>query len=136
MLLRVICTPLPVSNPYIGVYVVKKTYPAFNGDKTKHCYHNKGMHAERSALLKWIRGRRNNRGNVDLLVIRTNKDGTLRDSKPCHHCLKFMMYVSRYGLYVNEIHYSTGDGVIVRKTLRDLWNENQHHVSSGFRHRN
>lgn len=72
----------------------------------KKCGHVRSTHAEMSVLLK-IRDNK----PFDLLVIRTNKDGSrLLISKPCHSCSR---YIHKTNFSINRIFYSNGKGGIV-----------------------
>jgi len=64
--------------------------------------------------------------NLDIYVIRVDKNGNLKDSKPCNDCLKYLKRVRmfRYCFYSND------EGEIVRSRLNELTNE---HKSRGHR---
>lgn len=58
------------------------------------------VHAEVDAILK---ARRNLKG-ASILVVRINKAGELRNSKPCAHCMLYLKHVG-----IKKVYYSTND---------------------------
>lgn len=56
--------------------------------------------------------------NLDIYIIRVDKNGNLKDSKPCNHCLK---YLKRAKLF-RYCYYSNHQGEIVRSRITDLLN--------------
>lgn len=71
--------------------------------------------------------------STTLIVIRINKQGILKMSKPCFHCIKFMNKVTKKYNFNIKIYYSTDDGKIVFSSLYDLTNNSNNYVSSGFK---
>ena len=61
------------------------------------------IHAEVAAIIK---ARRTLKG-YDILVVRINNGGELRNARPCEYCLGYLDYVG-----INNIYYSTNLGII------------------------
>jgi cytidine deaminase len=55
--------------------------------------------------------------SISILVIRINKEGKLKESKPCYHCLKAMR---NSGLNIKYVYYSTSNGNIVKETFSKM----------------
>ena len=68
---------------------------------------------------------------IDIVVIRIGRDKKMKCSKPCHHCLKFLVNLPYYT--IRNIYYSDGEGDIIKKRLVDLWREDKHHISKNFK---
>ncbi len=62
-----------------------------------------------------------NRTKMSLIVIRINKLGELKNSKPCQDCLK---YIRRYP-QVQKIYYSDDNGSIMMEKVKDIDNNHQ-----------
>lgn len=59
---------------------------------------------------------------LELLVIRTDRLGNLKNSKPCNHCLQILMLFG-----VKTVYYSTDEGDIVKEIVKNVKHE---HYSS------
>lgn len=99
------------------------------------CY---GLHAEMAAIKKLpplrLRGKKQ---IINLIVIRINKNGLLKNSAPCFMCIKHMEWINRNTSYkINNVYYSYDDGVIVVKRLNELIDSSVKHVSRRFNKRN
>jgi deoxycytidylate deaminase len=90
----------------------------YNGNCT--CY---STHAEMDVIHKALK---NNieLNNCTIAVIRFGRDGLLKNSRPCNHCLDTMKFHR-----IKKIMYSTDDGTI--KTERPEYMEHMH-ISSGW----
>jgi deoxycytidylate deaminase len=93
---------------------------SYNGRCT--CY---STHAEMDVIYKALR----NNLDIDLstctiAVVRFGRDGSLKNSRPCNHCLNSMI---KYR--IKKIMYSTDDGTI--KSEKPQFME-QLHISSGW----
>ena len=93
---------------------------SYNGRCT--CY---STHAEMDVIYKALR----NNLDIDLstctiAVVRFGRDGSLKNSRPCNHCLNSMI---KYR--IKKIMYSTDDGTI--KSEKPEFME-QTHISSGW----
>ena len=102
--------------------------------RTGCCY---GSHAEMAALRKLppirFRGRRQ---IINLVVIRIDKQGMLKNSAPCFMCIKHMEWINNHTSYkINNVYYSNGDGIIIVKKLDDLIESTDKHVSRRFKNR-
>jgi hypothetical protein len=105
-----------------GVSVNKFIFPTtlINGKK----FYNT-RHAEVSIFEKLkMCDKKKISGLVDILVIRVNKNGDLKNSRPCNKCIKTMKSI------VRKVFYSTDFGNIVSENLDDM---KLIHVSSADR---
>lgn len=95
------------------------------------CYNE---HAEINALTKLIRTKISNRKliTIDLLVIRTDKNLLLKNSKPCQKCIDYMMQLPKYGYRMRYVYYSNNEGNIIKTNFTNLYHNNNH-VSRRFR---
>ena len=119
---------------YSGIY--KNGKPLFVGSNTlRNTYNGECMcystHAEMDVLHKVLKGYTQqpfkdviNLKNHVIAVIRFGKDGSLRNSRPCTHCLNTMV---KYN--IKKIIYSTEHGEIVTEKPMCM---KQTHVSSGW----
>lgn len=57
---------------------------------------------------------------LKIIVIRTDKFGNLRDSKPCNHCLENMKLFG-----IRTVYYSTNEGNVEKYKTEDI--ESDHH---------
>jgi hypothetical protein len=88
-----------------------------------------GIHAEYDAIRKLLPLRRNKRlVNVDILVIRVSGKNKLQSSKPCVNCIQSMKILpAKLGYRIQNVHYSTNDGSIIKTNLNNLDNEDKHY---------
>lgn len=70
--------------------------------------------------------------NVDLVVIRTDKDRKLYESEPCYHCTKELIKIKLFR--INKIYYSTKEGNIVCMNYNKWLKVCNRRVSSGFKY--
>lgn len=92
-----------------------------------------GIHAEMDVLRKLFKIKYKYR-YINLLVIRIDKGGNLKNSKPCAKCIQYMNYVSRITPYIIQyVYWSNGEGMIIKSTLSDLNYDSNKHVSKRFR---
>lgn len=68
----------------------------------------------------------NERAQYHLLVVRLDREGQLRNSKPCSECLEFLR---RFG-HIDKIFYSTDDGRLAVEKLDEM---NSDHFTNGCR---
>ena len=68
----------------------------------------------------------NERAQYHLLVVRLDREGRLRNSKPCSECLEFLR---RFG-HIDKIFYSTDDGRLTVEKLDDMYSD---HLTNGSR---
>jgi hypothetical protein len=52
---------------------------------------------------------------LKIIVIRTDKNGNLRDSKPCVHCLENMKFFG-----IKTVYYSTNEGTMEKVKTEDI----------------
>jgi hypothetical protein len=87
---------------------------------------NYGLHAEMDAIRRLPsikKGDKENKKRINLtvVVLRINRKGMLRNSRPCSMCIKYMLLVnSRKDYNIVDISYSDANGEIVTKKLKDL----------------
>ncbi len=96
-----------------GISINKFLYPntLINGKKF---YNTK--HAEMSVFEKLnMYNKKRIGGLVDILVIRVNKNGDLKNSRPCNKCIKTMKSIG-----IRKVFYSTDFGEIVCENLNDM----------------
>ena len=94
-----------------------------------------GIHAEQSAITKLIPLKNKKKSeNINILVIRLSKKNKLQSSKPCNNCIKYMkISPEKKGYKIKNVYYSNGEESIIKSTLLDLENEEQHY-SRYYRH--
>lgn len=73
---------------------------------------------------------------VDLFVIRANKNGELKNSKPCQQCLNYINQRRKLiGFKINYIYYSNENSDIICSKFSDLLSEDDKFISRYFRTR-
>lgn len=91
------------------------------------------IHAEMDVLQKLLRSRLIQR-YFSLIVIRLDKKGNLKNSKPCHKCIQYMNYITTISPYIIKyIYWSDNQGKIIKSKLVDLMAEENKHYSRRFR---
>jgi len=111
---------------YSGIYRNgKKLFIGSN--HLRNSYNNKcicySTHAEIDVIHKVLRNNLETNGCI-IAVIRFGKDGNLRNSRPCNHCLTTMI---KHG--IKKIMYSTDDGNIISEKPQSM---EKNHISSGW----
>lgn len=86
------------------------------------------IHAEANAIMKLPKlPRKSHLKRVDLLVIRTSRDGSLGCSKPCINCVQLLSEkLPDKGYSLHTVYFSTRDGEITATTLQRLKEEEAH----------
>ena len=84
----------------------------------------KTIHAEINAIFNFPYDKKAIKG-MDIIVIR-NKNGNLKNSRPCNHCIDKMANVG-----IRKVFYSNDEGNIVYEYLEKM---ERIHVSSGWKH--
>lgn len=100
---------------------------------------NISIHAERKAIdnLPVIKNNRKRLTNINILVIRTTKNGDACMSKPCEHCINDMLTIpQRRGYVVKNVYYSDENGEVASTTLGRLLSAGNFHVSKLYRTKN
>jgi deoxycytidylate deaminase len=111
---------------YSGIYKNgKKLYIGSNHLRNSYngkciCY---STHAEMDVIYKALRNNLD-LNNCTIAVVRFGKDGSLKNSRPCNHCLNSMIQHR-----IKKIMYSTDDGTIKSEKPNDM---EQVHISSGW----
>ena len=98
---------------------------------------NSGIHAEHDAINKLKPLERNKRlQNINMLVIRINKNNKILNSKPCANCIKNIKILpEKKGYKIKNIYYSNDNGEIIKTNIKNLENEEQHY-SKFYRKKN
>ena len=111
---------------YSGIYRNGKKL-CIGSNNLRNSYNGKcicySTHAEMDVIHKALKTV-DNLNNCIIAVIRFGKDGSLRNSRPCNHCLESMI---KYR--IKKIMYSTDDGTIKSEKPQDM---EQTHISSGW----
>lgn len=93
-----------------------------------------GTHAEMDALNhlppQEIKA---NKKTINLIVIRMDLKGNLKNSKPCFKCIEHLSKIRCYKL--KNVYYSDEQGNIVMIKFKDLFYSDNKHVSKRFRNR-
>lgn len=113
----------------------RTTFYGENSTREAHkgcCY---STHAEMDAIKKLpkikIKGKRK---NINLVVIRIDKIGYLKNSEPCFKCIEHLQYLNNTSGYkIKNIYYSNADGNIVVKKFSELAESEHKHVSHRFK---
>lgn len=71
--------------------------------------------------------------NINLIVIKVDLNGNLKNSKPCCKCIKFLDRIKNYK--IKYVFYSGKHGSIECAKFKDLKNDPNKHISSRFRNR-
>ena len=119
-------TPTQYQHHYSGIYRNgKKLFLGSNHLRNSYngkcvCY---STHAEMDVIHKALRHNQLSL-NCIIAVVRFGRDGTLKNSRPCNHCLDAMKFYR-----IKKIMYSTDDGTIKSERPQDM----EHlHISSGW----
>ena len=113
---------------YSGIYRNgKKLYTGSN--HLRNSYNNKcicySTHAEIDVIHKSLRKLNDDDLNGCVIaVVRFGKDGSLKNSRPCNHCLNTMKFYR-----IKKVMYSTDDGTIKSEKPEAM---EQSHISSGW----
>lgn len=115
---------------------------AFNilsyGENMYRNQYNQGTeHAEQNAVRKLPPlPRKSHLKKVDMLVIRTSREGGLGCSKPCVNCLWYLTHkLPEKGYALRRVYYSETGGTIGCASLQRLANEDDLHVSRFYKGR-
>jgi hypothetical protein len=100
--------------------------------RTGCCY---TLHAEMDAIRRLPPCiKKGHRKEIDLVVIRIDRHGCLKNSRPCSMCIKHMWQLNRTSSYrLQSICYSNEHGNIVCCKLIDLINAKEKHTSQRFK---
>lgn len=117
----------------MGAFLNQLSY----GENMYRNQYEKGtIHAEANALMKLPHLPRKSRlKRVDLLVVRTSREGAMGCSKPCVHCINLMKNkLPEKGYTLHRVYYSDKGGDIVSMTFQKLIDE-EGHVSRFYKGR-
>jgi hypothetical protein len=122
--------------PMVYGNIVKKVALGFNSDREAYagcCYIT---HSEMDAMNKLKKNKNSKPIPIDIYVIRVNKNGELRNSKPCFQCCKYMNVVStKKGYYVKHVIYSNEHGETITIKFHELFSSKDGYISTYFRKR-
>lgn len=108
------------------------------GENMYRNQYSKGtVHAEANAIMKLpCLPRKSRLKRIDMLVIRTSRDGNLGCSKPCVNCIHMLKEkLPEKGYMLHTVYYSDKDGSISTMTLNRLLND-EAHVTRYYKARN
>lgn len=72
--------------------------------------------------------------NLDLIVIRVGKNGSLKNSAPCFKCLEHLNRMnSKTNYKLKYIYYSDATGNVKKVKFTELLKSNEKHMSLRFR---
>ena len=104
------------------------------GVNSDRSFHNMPSSHSEVMALNAIKHYKNLPRKLDILVIRFNKYGEIRQSRPCLHCLKYMNhYCQKYKFNINNVYYSTSQDSIIKEKFNDLLKSKHQHICFGMR---
>lgn len=113
--------------------IVKKVAMGYNSDREAYAGCGYGTHSEMDAFLKLKRNTSAKLISIDVYVIRVNKIGELRSSRPCDKCCKFMKFIAEQrGYRIKRVIYPDTCGNLIRVTFDELYASSHEYVSSYF----
>jgi len=119
--------------PMASPGIVKKVAMGYNSDREAYAGCGYGTHSEMDAFLKLKMNNSSKLISIDVYVIRVNKIGELRSSRPCNKCCKFMKFIAaQRGYRIKRVVYPDSDGNLVRMTFDELYRSSHEYVSSYF----
>lgn len=75
-----------------------------------------------------------NKTVIDLIVIRVDKNGTLKNSTPCFMCINYMERLNKLTSYkIRNIYYSDNNGNITLVKLNELRDAPEKHITMRFK---
>lgn len=77
-----------------------------------------------SAIKKFVKINKKKK-TVDIIIIRINKNGVLKNSKPCVKCLNIMQKSTN--MKIKNIYYSNKEGEIIKTKLNVLLSQDLHY---------
>lgn len=116
-----------------GVIVLKVLSKGINMYGT--CNSSCTVHAEADAInhLPPIPNNHHKLKKVNLIVIRTTKNGIIGMSKPCIKCIMDMLIIApSRGYVIKDIYYSDEHGNIITTTLTRIVAEGNYHISKYY----
>lgn len=105
-----------------------------NSEKPLHSNNIIGTHAEMDALKRvfpLLRNGKIKKNKMNLIVLRINKLGELRESAPCFHCTKEL--AKKENIIINKLYFSRTDGTIICFKFDDWVKLGTSHISKGWR---
>lgn len=75
--------------------------------------------------------------DINLIVIRTDLNGNLKNSKPCFKCIQYMERLNKITIYkIKYVYYSNEFGNVTMLKFKELYDDEDKHVSVRFKKRN
>ena len=115
--------------------IAKKLSVGFNSNREMYSGCGYGSHSEMDVLRKLKPMRTSRLTKIDIYVIRVNKRGERKNSKPCSKCVKHMANAIKKGYMVVDIYFSDINGDIVKTKFSHLYHSHDQFVSTYFRRR-
>jgi hypothetical protein len=79
------------------------------------------IHAEVAATMRLPTNPRRRIQWLNLVVIRVNPSGELRQSKPCQDCIVYMhTHIAEKGYRIRDVYYSDSTGRIIKERFSDM----------------
>lgn len=106
--------------------------------KNQQNIHIPSVHAEINAIDKIKKNYETKKlQSINLLIIRVNKLGEVKMSKPCQYCIGHLStFPTKKGYKINKIIYSLDDGTYQTTTLTRLYyTPSSHHITKFFRNK-
>lgn len=120
---------------HIACFVVQFNISSIGENSTREawCGCKYGTHAEVEAMQRLPPPQSNTikRKYADLLVIRVDFNGNLRNSKPCSKCIEYLSKLRTYR--IKNVYYSNENGDIIMVKFTDLLHSKDMHISRRFR---
>ena len=107
------------------------------GQNSERCRFNSKRiktHAEMDALFKMenlLRINKIKKNRFNLIVLRTNRRGDIRESAPCYHCTKELS--KNKNIKIDKLYFSRDDGSVSCIKFDDWKNKGTKHISKGWR---
>ena len=97
---------------------------------------NGSVHAENDVMRKLPVNKKRLVKKINMIVIQINKDGELRNSKPCVDCIARMKKIMIKKNYeIKYVYFSNNNGIITKMTFDALEKDEIFHVSKYMRNK-
>ena len=123
--------------PYQHIACFRMDVPISIGENSTReawCGANFGRHAEMDAIRRLPRRMpRSKQKYIDLIVIRIDLQGNLKNSKPCSKCIEYMSRLPSKSYRVEYVYYSDSNGNIIKVKFSKLMLCDDVHISRRFK---
>ena len=123
--------------PYQHIACFRMDVPISIGENSTReawCGANFGRHAEMDAIRRLPpRTPRSKQKYIDLIVIRVDLQGNLKNSKPCSKCMEYMSRLPSKSYRVEYVYYSDSNGNIIKVKFSKLMSSDDVHISRRFK---